>query len=243
MKFDLDQHRKDAHNIGNLQDYLKQIVYGGNDGIVTTFAVVAGFAGFGMDGAAQIGGIAVLLFGIANILADGTSMGLGEFLSSRSERDLYIAHRDKEMIEMVERPDQERDEVRQILRSQGVSENDSDDMVGILQRNPDLMADFMMVYELGIPDTTDESPAIKGLFMFLSFVIFGAVPLSPYFFLEPTPDTFIYSVFATFGALVCLGILRAYATMVNATRCIYETVLVGSTCAVVAYAVGLAFAI
>jgi len=242
MTLDLVQHRKDAHNIGNLQEYLKQIVYGGNDGIVTTFAVVAGFAGFGAEGVAEVGGIAVLLFGIANILADGTSMGLGEFLSSRSERDLYIAHRNKELIEMRERPEQERKEVRQILHTQGLSEKDGNDMVAILERNPELMADFMMVYELGIPDTTDESPAIKGLFMFLSFVVFGAVPLSPYFFWDPTPDTFIYSVFATFGALVCLGILRAYATMVNVARCIYETVFVGGTCAIVAFGVGLAFA-
>ena len=72
MPFDLVQHRKDAHDIGHLQDYLKQIVYGGNDGIVTTFAVVAGFAGFGSQSVAEIGSVAVLLFGIANILADGT---------------------------------------------------------------------------------------------------------------------------------------------------------------------------
>ncbi|NOX41838.1 MAG: GMP synthase [Alphaproteobacteria bacterium] len=242
MTFDLVQHRRDAHQIGRLQEYLKQIVYGGNDGIVTTFAVVAGFAGFGMDGAAGVGGIAVLLFGIANILADGTSMGLGEFLSSRSERDLYVAHRNKELIEIERNSDDERAEVIAILQSHGMGGEDAAAMTDIFHRNPELMADFMMVYELGMADTTDESPAIKGLFMFLSFVVFGAVPLSPYFFLAPTPDTFIFSIIATFIALVCLGVLRWFATTVNAWRCIFETVLVGSTCAVVAYAVGLAFA-
>ena len=70
--------------IGRLQEHLKQIVYGGNDGIVTTFSVVAGFAGYGAEGAATVGGIAVLLFGLANLFADGTAMGLGEYLSSVS---------------------------------------------------------------------------------------------------------------------------------------------------------------
>ncbi|MBZ0129940.1 MAG: VIT1/CCC1 transporter family protein [Rhodobacteraceae bacterium] len=238
MPLDLVQHRKEAHNIGHLQDYLKQIVYGGNDGIITTFAVVAGFAGFGVDGAAQVGGVAVLLFGIANILADGTSMGLGEFLSSRSERDLYIAHRSQELIEMAERPEVERAEVITILKSHGVAPDDAAAMTTILERNPHLMADFMMVYELGMADTTGESPALKGLFMFMAFVLFGAVPLSPYFFLEPSTNTFTISITATFGALVGLGLLRWHVTGVALMRCVFETVLVGGTCAVVAFAVG-----
>jgi vacuolar iron transporter family protein len=242
MSFDLVQHRKDAHDIGHLQDYLKQLVYGGNDGIVTTFAVVAGFAGFGAEGVAEIGSIAVLLFGIANILADGTSMGLGEFLSSRSERDLYVTHRNRELREIRDNPEVERREVEEILKSHGMSDADARTMVDVFHRNPELMADFMMVYELGMADTTDESPAIKGLFMFLSFVMFGAVPLSPYFFLDPTPQTFVYSVLATFFALIGLGLLRWYVTTVNIWRCVFETVLVGGTCAVVAYGVGLAFA-
>jgi VIT1/CCC1 family predicted Fe2+/Mn2+ transporter len=206
------------------------------------FAVVAGFAGFGVDGVAEIGSIAVLLFGIANILADGTSMGLGEFLSSRSERDLYVTHRNKELHEIAHNPENERSEVIEILKSHNMSDDDAKAMTDVLERTPELMADFMMVYELGMADTTAESPAIKGLFMFLSFVVFSAVPLSPYFFLAAEPATFIYSIFATFAALVTLGLLRWYVTTVNVWRCVFETVLVGGTCAVVAYGVGLAFA-
>ncbi|WP_439103659.1 VIT1/CCC1 transporter family protein, partial [Celeribacter marinus] len=74
-------------------DHLKQIVYGGNDGIVTTFAIVAGFAGAESQGAAQIGALAVLLFGLANLFADATSMGLGEFLSARAARDMIKRRR------------------------------------------------------------------------------------------------------------------------------------------------------
>lgn len=83
--------KSNRRRVGKFQEYLKQIIYGGNDGIVTTFAIVAGFAGAGAEGTAQIGAVAVLLFGIANLLADATAMGMGEFLSARSQQDVYNA--------------------------------------------------------------------------------------------------------------------------------------------------------
>lgn len=241
MAVDLAEHRKTEHQIGRLQESLKQIVYGGNDGIVTTFAVVAGFAGAGAEGVAQIGGVAVLLFGVANLLADATSMGLGEFLSARAETDLFNAHRAKEMHEIETNPEAERAEVLDILDGRGMAASDATQLADILQRNPEMMADFMMSYELCLPDQTDENPAINGLFTFTSFVLFGVIPLLPYFLLEPTQTTFYLSIFATFVALAALGTLRWYATTVNLWRCVSETVFVGGVCAVVAFGVGLAF--
>jgi len=243
MAIDLAQHRKDEHEIGALQEFLKQIVFGGNDGIVTTFAIVAGFAGAGAEGALQIGSIAVLLFGVANLLADATSMGLGEFLSSRAERDLYVSHREKELHEIKHNAEYERQEVLDILKQHNVQRDDAIIMADVLQRNPEMMADFMMNYELGMADATGDNPAVKGFFTFIAFIIFGVVPLLPYFMFEAVPATFNYSVIATFFALVTLGLLRWYATTVNVWRCVIETVFVGSICAVVAFAVGLAFAL
>ncbi len=114
------EHLKTEHNLGRFSEFLREIVYGGNDGIVTTFAVVAGFAGAGAAGAAVIGGIAVLLFGLANLFADATSMALGAFLSARSEADIYRAARERELEEIQENPELERAEVYEILRTKGV---------------------------------------------------------------------------------------------------------------------------
>ena len=79
-------------------EYFKEVIYGGIDGIVTTFAVVAGFAGASLssDNAVQISFLIVLLFGLANLFADAASMGLGNFLSVRSEKDLYHMVRNTE---------------------------------------------------------------------------------------------------------------------------------------------------
>ena len=128
----LAAHKASEHKIGKLQEFLRQIVFGGNDGIVTTFAIVAGFAGAGADGAAQIGGIAVLLFGIANLLADATAMGLGEFLSARSEQDVYRATRDKELAEIARNPALERAEMEEIFTDKGMTSDDAVAMSAIL---------------------------------------------------------------------------------------------------------------
>jgi vacuolar iron transporter family protein len=237
----LARHRRDEHRIGRFQEYLKQIVYGGNDGIVTTFAVVAGFAGFGAEGAATVGGIAVLLFGLANLFADATAMGLGEFLSSRSETDVYRSTRAKELLEVRRSPEFEAAEAEEILAARGVLPEDARSIAAVMVRNPEFMADFMMQYEVGMAEPTDGGPAARALTTFLAFVAFGSAPLVPYFLLDPVPSTFTVSVVATFAALVALGLLRWRVTGEAMLRCVGETVLIGGICAAVAYGVGVAF--
>ena len=70
---------------------IKEIVYGGNDGIVTTFAVIAGFTGAysSTNTTLNLSMLSVLLFGLANLFADGAAMGLGSFLSLRAEKSVY----------------------------------------------------------------------------------------------------------------------------------------------------------
>mgnify|MGYP006276617245 FL=1 len=236
---DWQSHRTEAHHLGRLQEWLKQIVYGGNDGIVTTFAIVAGFAGASADGAAEVGALAVLVFGLANLFADATSMGLGEFLSTRSQRDLYHSQRAIELRELADNPAQERGELAQMLRERGLSEADAEAATERLMKSPELVADMMMAYEIGMPDMRAATPAADGLVTFGAFTVFGAIPLFPYFLRPATdPATFWLSVGATLAALVLLGLLRWRATGERMTRCLAETVSVGGVCALVAFAVG-----
>jgi VIT1/CCC1 family predicted Fe2+/Mn2+ transporter len=237
----LARHKAEEHRIGRLQEYLKQIVYGGNDGITTTFSVVAGFAGYGAEGAATVGGVAVLLFGLANLFADGTAMGLGEYLSSLSEEDVYRGARSKELAEIRGNPAAETAEAVEILTARGLGAEDARALAAIMVRNPELMADFMMQYEIGVADPSTSGAAVRGLFTFGAFVVFGLAPLVPYFLLEPVPSTFRVSVAATGAALLALGLLRWRVTTQTLARCVGETLLVGGICAAVAYAVGWGF--
>jgi VIT1/CCC1 family predicted Fe2+/Mn2+ transporter len=236
---DWQAHRAETHHLGRLQEFLKQIVYGGNDGIVTTFAIVAGFAGASAEGAEQVGALAVLVFGLANLFADATSMGLGEFLSTRSQRDLYLSQRATELRELRESPAQERAEVVQMLTERGLNRDDAGIAADHLMKSPELVVDMMMSYELQMPDMRTATPVADGLFTFGAFIVFGGIPLAP-FFLRPgaDPAAIWLSVAATFAALIALGLLRWRATEERLTRCVAETVAVGGTCAAVAFAVG-----
>ena len=235
---DMTQHRREAHHLGTLQDSLKQIVYGGTDGIVTTFAIVAGFAGAGAGGVAQIGGIAVLVFGLANLFADAVSMGLGEFLSTRAQRDLYTKQRALEAAELSAHPEQERAELEQFLQERGLEEANARQAAELLMKSPELVVDMMMAYELEMPDMRYVNAVQDGFVTFGAFTVFGAVPLVPYFLLEPVAQTFYLSLSATFGALIALGVLRYVATREALLRCLAETVLVGGVSAAVAFGVG-----
>src|SRR3989338_2105820 len=102
MNFDLEEHLRKEHKRTAFSQYLREIVYGGNDGIVTTFAVVAGFAGAQRDPATSaVPVVSVLLFGLANLFADGLSMSLGSFLSIRADQDVYRNEKSKELHEIT----------------------------------------------------------------------------------------------------------------------------------------------
>src|SRR5512137_98487 len=110
--------------------YIGDMVYGGLDGIVTTFAVVSGVAG------AQLGSGVVLILGLANLFADGFSMAVGAYLSSKSEREYYDRERQREAWEVEHFPDGEREELLQVYQSQGYAEEEAAALVEIQSRDP-----------------------------------------------------------------------------------------------------------
>lgn len=223
-----------------LREFLGQIVYGGNDGIVTTFAIVAGFAGAGAEGAASIGAGAVLLFGLANLFADAVAMGMGEYLSDRSQREVFRDQRRQEMATQARNPAAGAAALAGDLMAGGMAAQDAAAMAAILQRNPGMMADMALHLRRGLADPGAGSPVGRALVTFLAFVGLGVIPILPYMLAAPSPRTFATSVAATFAALVILGLLRWRATGERLARALGETVLVGTLCAAVAFGVGLA---
>jgi len=227
--------------------YFKEVIYGGIDGIVTTFAVVAGFAGAALSGdaALQLSFMIVLLFGLANLFADAASMGLGNFLSVRSEKDLYLIERAKEQRLLETQPEQEFADTVEIMQANGFSLTDAQTLAGIYRTNPTYWLDFMMQYEQKLTDPRGENEIFTGLATFFSFMVFGAVPLLP-FMLQTTGDpatAFMYSSVGTFVALVALGLLKWRVIGAKFVASMVEVLLVGGTAAVLAYLVGTFFAL
>lgn len=237
----LVEHLKKEHRASPLQTYLKEIVYGGNDGIVTTFAVVAGFAGANLAVTSPLGFLTVLIFGFANLFADGLSMGLGNFLSLRAEQDVYKAEEAKERHEIRTNPKMEREETIDILEEYGFTKDQAKKLTDIYATNEKYWVSFMMNYELEMANPQGENPFYTGLATFLSFMVFGFIPLTPYLLQLPAASAFSSSVIATTAALLLLGLLRWRVTGEGLIRSVAEIMVVGGTAAFIAYFVGTLF--
>jgi len=155
-----------------LGDYIKSIIYGGLDGIITTFAIVAGISGANMPSNV------VLVLGFANLMADGLSMGIGDYLSERSELDFIQSERDREQWEFSNFRDGELAEMMEIYVEKGISVEDAELILNTMAKYPRFFIDHMMVQELSLfPVSGDEQPIKGGVVTFSSFLLFGSVPL------------------------------------------------------------------
>lgn len=184
----------------------------------------------------------VLLFGLANLFADSVSMSLGNFISLRSQQDQYNSEKSKELFEIKNSKEQEKEETLLILTSKGFNKEDATKIIDLYSKNDEYWAEFMMKYELQMPDPEAENPYLTALATFLAFVSFGFIPLIPYFFLKTADiNLFLISILFTLSALILLGILRWYITKLSAIRSIGEIVTIGIIASSVAYFVGTFF--
>ena len=219
---------------GTLQTYLREFVYGGIDGAVTTFAVVAGGYGANLDT-----GILIIL-GFANLFADGFSMSVGAYLSAKSERDTYDKHEKIEYWEVENLPEVERKEIADIYRAKGFEGELLEKVVDHICADKTLWVAEMMKDELGMMRET-KSPLKIGIATLVSFILVGLIPLTVYlwtYFYPSTINTFLWTSILTGLAFSLVGWLKSSVNQTSAIRGIGETVLLGLLAAVVAYYVG-----
>jgi VIT1/CCC1 family predicted Fe2+/Mn2+ transporter len=215
--------------------YIGDMVLGGLDGIMTSFAVVSGVAG------AKLGLNVVMIMGMANLFADGFSMALGSFLSLRSEREYYEKEKSREAWEVEHFPDGEKRELVEIYRKQGYSDEEARKLMEIRSRDPRRWVDAMMVDELRmLPD--ERTPLRSGLATYSAFVLAGAIPLLVYLagLVVPIPPStaFTVSLAMSGAALFILGSAKVIVTHGNPLRSGLEMLAVGSLAAAVAFIVG-----
>ena len=152
------------------QDHLRDFIYGGIDGAVTTFAVVAGVAGAGLSSTV------VIILGVANLIADGFSMAVSNFAATRAEMQQRALARVEEERQILEIPEGEREEIRQIFSLKGFSGENLDRVVEVITDNPKVWVDTMMLEERGYSKTREEPLRAAGA-TFLAFVVVGFIPL------------------------------------------------------------------
>ena len=226
-------HKTNPGNSGML-GYLPEFVYGGIDGCVTTFAVVAGSVGANLDISI------IIILGFANLLADGFAMSVGAFLSSRSDIDTYEKHKRVEYWEVENLPELERQEIREIYADKGFEGELLEQVVEVITADKDRWVDVMMKEELEIiPD--GKAPFKIGLVTYISFITIGLIPLLSYLFNSSNEDprtTFIIACVLTSIGFMIIGYLKARVTEMNRLKGTLETLLLGALAAGVAYFVG-----
>ena len=186
--------------------YLRDVIYGAIDGIVTTFAVVAGAAGAGL--ADRV----VIILGAANLIADGFSMSVSNLLGSRAEQQQLERARHEEQRHIRLLPEGEREEVRQIYAAKGLEGETLEAVVEALTEDRDLWVRTMLTEELGFPQS-GRSPLRAAAATFLAFVSFGVLPLLV-FLVQPVagleiPAPFTWSAVLAGLAFFAVGTLKS----------------------------------
>jgi len=209
--------------------YLRDWVYGGIDGTVTTFAVVAGVTG------AELSTKALLILGAANLFADGFSMAAANYSGTRAEIDEYeqVRRMEERHVEMA--PEGEREEIRQIFEAKGFSGEALDSAVNVITSTRKRWIDTMMTEEHGLP-LVARSPARAALMTFLAFLLCGAIPLLP--FVAGLHNSIWTSTLATGLTFFSIGSLRSRWSSAPWWRAGLETFSIGIAAAGIAYLVG-----
>ena len=214
--------------------YLGEFVYGGIDGCVTTFAVVAGSVGAGL------GSDVILILGFANLLADGFSMSVGAYLSARSESEVYQKHRQSEYWQIENEYQSEVEDIRQIYRDKGFEGELLEEVVKVITADKDRWVDVMMKEELEMIDTS-KSPLKMGFVTYVSFILIGLIPLTTYvwdFFYPIDADLFFITSCLTGVGFVLIGILKSYVAETTIWKGMLQTLSLGAIAALVAFYVG-----
>ena len=225
----------DSNNwFSKYQEYLGEFVYGGIDGAVTTFAVVSGAVGAGLDNKV------IIILGFANLLADGFAMSVGAYLSTKSVKDNYNKHKQIEYWEVDNLPEKEREEVEDIYRNKGFKGELLQQVVNTITADKDRWVDVMMKDELMMSEET-KSPVMIGAVTYGSFILIGLIPLIIYVwdYINIFPgNLFVWTSILTSIAFIFIGFFKTYVTQTSKLKGIVETLILGILAATVSYFVG-----
>ncbi|CAK0822258.1 unnamed protein product [Prorocentrum cordatum] len=244
----------EPHYSLNAGAYVKSVIFGGLDGIITTFAIVSAVEGGGLSQKTA------LLMGIANLVADALSMGVGDYLSESAEQAYVMREQAREIWETENYLEGEIAEMVEIYVQKGMLEEHAKEYIRILALYPKVFVESMMVDELGLMPITDETDKFechkKGAVTFLSFLVFGLVPLGTYLIAWELLDDdhvlgdehdkgdggqtarFAIATMATLVTLFVLGLLRAKLVGGSGFQGGLSMMVTGSLAAGAAYSVG-----
>lgn len=216
---DLQEHLETHHGHDNAK-YVKNIIYGGIDGIITTFSIIAASYGAGFEIKY------IITMGVANLIADGFSMGMGDYISSFFENQYILSEKKKEEEEYINNNLYEIGEMNELYIKEGFDPDDANSLVTMLiskEKYKPIFIKNMVLMELGLIIPEDNYKQVikkEALITFLSFIGFGFVPILFYIIFyysdyDSYKNIFIINCFITSAAMFGLGVYQAKITKQN----------------------------
>lgn len=231
---DADPHAESHSNNG---DMIRDITIGFADGLTVPFALTAGLSSLGSTRLVVIGGLAELFSGMI-------SMGLGAYLAAATERQHWEAEYAREQWEVDHCPEREREEIYEVLAKYGVSRAGArgvvDELCVASPRGRDQWVNFMMDFELQLPEPDTSAAWVSALTMGLSYFVGGLIPMIPYFLMQSAQNALFASVGITVIILLVFGYIKTWVTIHNKRAGVWgalQTLLIGALAAGTSYVI------
>jgi len=208
---------------------ISDAVLGGIDGCITTFAVVSGSVGAGFPSSVAI------ILGFANLFADGFSMAVSNYESSKAEQEFIESVRKSEARHIEQIPEGEREEIRQIFKAKGFDGDLLERIVNTITADKKVWLDVMLMEEHGLSKTTS-NPLMSAGVTFVAFISVGVIPLMPYLVstLNMNQQFAVSAVLAGIMFFV-IGMLKSLAVAKPLVTSGLRTLFTGGAAAAVAY--------
>jgi predicted membrane protein (TIGR00267 family) len=232
-RMDTHLHHKEEHLTSSAM--ISDIVIGMSDGLTVPFALAAG-----LSGAVDSTNI-IVIAGIAEIAAGSIAMGLGGYLSGKTEQDHYNNEKKREHYEVEHLRQRELAETKEFFANLGLSEELQEQATEEVAKDKDKWVEFMMKYELGLEKPDPRRATKSALNIGLSYVVGGLVPLSPYFFSDEPGSALKYSVTLTLLCLFIFGYFKSRITGVHALWGAVRITMIGAMAAAAAFGVAKIF--
>ncbi|HLE48036.1 MAG TPA: VIT1/CCC1 transporter family protein [Candidatus Thermoplasmatota archaeon] len=228
--------RGEADEQSPVRNYVRDLVLGFNDGLVSVYAVTAGVAG------ALFSVPQILVTGVAAALAGALSMAAGEYISTKSQAEFYAAERRREEEHLEKWPHLEIQELREDLAKKGIEPPLLEEVVKAISGNRQRFLDYMMKEEFGVGQESERSPFVAGAIVMGAFLLGALVAVLPYVFFPPAWGVRA-STLTSLAGLFVAGLIRARASRLPSFRAGVEMMLIGAAAGATTFIVGRIFGI
>jgi vacuolar iron transporter family protein len=223
----MHNHHQEQH--ASSSQTIQDIVIGMADGLTVPFALSAGLSG------ALISNHIIVTAGIAEIIAGSIAMGLGGYLSGKTEQNHYANELKREYEEVELFPEKETEEVMEVFAEYGFSESSQKILATEIVKDKDKWVSFMMKFELGLEEP-DANRATKSAFTIgTAYIVGGIIPLVPYMFCNDAKTGLIYSAIITLIALFVFGYFKSKVTGQPKIKGAFTVMFIGAVASAVAF--------